>query len=188
MLEGELTAKLGDEKYEAKGRNSGNSRNGRYKRKVRSSGGEVEVAVPRDRNGDFEPSLLHKYETSSNELEDKIVTLYAKGLSVRDIQDSLQEMYGVAVSAGTISTITEKIWPMVEAWQNRPLEKVYPSSIGIVFMFICGAKGELKARQSIWFWRLTCKGARMYWGPGWEMGQKEPHSGQMCWANCRRAG
>lgn len=126
MLEAELTAKLGYEKYEAKGRNSGNSRNGKYKRKVRSSGGAVEVAIPRDRNGEYEPKLLHKYETSSNELEDKIITLYAKGLSVRDIHDSLAEMYGVEVSAGTISTVTEKVWPLVEAWQNRPLEKVYP--------------------------------------------------------------
>ena len=75
MLEAELTAHLGYEKYESKGRNSGNSRNGKYQRKMRSSGGEVEVAVPRDRNGDFEPKLLHKYETSSNELEDKIITL-----------------------------------------------------------------------------------------------------------------
>ena len=126
MLEAELSAELGYEKYEAKGRNSGNSRNGKYKRKVRSSGGEVEIAVPRDRNGEFEPKLLHKYETSSNELEDKIITLYAKGLSVRDIHDSLQEMYGVDVSAGTISTITEKVRPLVETWQSRPLEAVYP--------------------------------------------------------------
>src|SRR5215218_6950543 len=104
MLDAELTGHLGYEKYAARGRNSGNSRNGKYKRKVRSSGGEVEVAVPRDRQGDFEPKLLKKYETSSNELEDKIVTLYAKGLSVRDIHDSLQDMYGVDVSAGTISS------------------------------------------------------------------------------------
>lgn len=126
MLDAELTAQLGYERYEAKGRNSGNNRNGKYKRKVRSSGGEVEVAVPRDRNGDFEPKLLHKYETSSNELEDKIITLYAKGLSVRDIHDSLQEMYGMDVSAATISAITEKVWPLVEAWQNRRLDAVYP--------------------------------------------------------------
>jgi transposase-like protein len=126
MLEAELTAELGYEKYEAKGRNSGNNRNGKYKRKVRSSGGQVEVAVPRDRNGDFEPKLLHRYETSSNELEDKIITLYAKGLSVRDIHDSLQDMYGVDVSASTISTITEKVLPLVESWQNRRLDTVYP--------------------------------------------------------------
>lgn len=91
MLDAELTAQLGYEKYEAKGRNSGNSRNGKYKRKVHSSGGQVEVAVPRDRAGEFEPTLLKKYETSINELEDKIITLYAKGLSVRDIHDSLEE-------------------------------------------------------------------------------------------------
>jgi transposase-like protein len=126
MLEAELTAELGYEKYEAKGRNSGNNRNGKYKRKVRSSGGEVEVAVPRDRNGKYAPKLLHKYESSSNELEDKIITLYAKGLSVRDIHDSLQEMYGMDVSAATISAITEKVWPLVEAWQNRRLDAVYP--------------------------------------------------------------
>jgi putative transposase len=126
MLEAELTAKLGYEKYAAKGRNSGNNRNGKYKRKLRSSGGEVEVAVPRDRNGEFEPKLLHKYETSSNELEDKIITLYAKGLSVRDIHDSLQEMYGLDVSASTISAITEKVLPLVESWQNRRLDAVYP--------------------------------------------------------------
>jgi putative transposase len=126
MLDAELTAHLGYERYEAKGRNSGNNRNGKYKRKVRSSSGEVEVAVPRDRNGEYAPKLLHKYESSSNELEDKIITLYAKGLSVRDIHDSLQEMYGMDVSAATISAITEKVWPLVETWQNRRLDAVYP--------------------------------------------------------------
>ena len=126
MMEAELTSQLGYEKYEAKGRGSGNSRNGKYKRKVRSSSGEVEVAVPRDRKGEYQPSLLHKYETSSNELEDKIIALYAKGLSVRDIHDSLQEMYGVDISATTISAVTDKVWPLVEAWQSRPLEAIYP--------------------------------------------------------------
>jgi len=130
MLEAELTAELGYEKYEAKGRNSGNSRNGKYKRKIRSSSGQVEVAVPRDRQGEYAPKLLHKYETSSNELEDKIITLYAKGLSVRDVHDSLQDMYGVDVSPATISAVTEKVWSLVEAWQNRRLDSVYP----IVFL------------------------------------------------------
>jgi len=126
MLEAELTAHLGYEKYEAKGRNSGNSRNGRYKRSVRSSGGgKSEIAVPRDRNGEFEPKILHKYETSSNELEDKIVTLYAKGMTSGDIRDSLREMYGAEVSEATISAVTDKVWPLVEAWQNRSLASVY---------------------------------------------------------------
>src|SRR5512142_2760847 len=125
MLEAELTAHLGYEKYEAKGRNSGNSRNGKYKRHVRTSGGKSEIAVPRDRNGEDSPKILHKYETSSNELEDKIVTLYAKGMTTGDIRASLQEMYGVEVSEATISAVTDKVWPLVEAWQNRTLAPVY---------------------------------------------------------------
>lgn len=126
MLEAELSAHLGYEKYEAKGRNSGNSRNGKYKRSVRSSGGgKSEIAVPRDRNGEFKPKILHKYETSSNELEDKIVTLYAHGMTLGDIRASLQEMYGVEVSEATISAVTDKVWPLVEAWQNRSLASVY---------------------------------------------------------------
>jgi putative transposase len=125
MLEAELSAHLGYDKYAAKGRNSGNSRNGRYKRKVRTSGGQSEIAVPRDRNGDFKPKILHKYETSSNELEDKIVTLYAKGMTTSDLRASLQDMYGVDVSEATISAVTDKVWPLVETWQNRSLASVY---------------------------------------------------------------
>lgn len=126
MLEAELTDELGYERYAAEGRNSGNSRNGSYSKRVRSSGGETPVRVPRDRNGEFEPKLLKKYATSSNEIEDKIVTLYAKGMSVRDIQDTLQELYGIDVSPTTVSHVTEKVWPLVEEWQNRPLEEIYP--------------------------------------------------------------
>jgi transposase-like protein len=125
LLEAELTAHLGYEKYEAKGRNSGNNRNGKYKRTVRTSGGETEIAVPRDRNGEFEPKVLHKYETSSNELEDKIVTLYAKGMTTSDIRASLNEMYGMDVSEATISAVTDKVLPLVEAWQSRPLAETY---------------------------------------------------------------
>jgi len=126
MLEAELTAQLDYEKYEAKGRKSGNSRNGHYKRKVRTSQGQSSMAVPRDLNGEYHPTLLHKYETSSNELEDKIVSLYARGLSVRDIQDNLKELYGMEVSPQTISTVTDKVWELVEVWQNRALAAVYP--------------------------------------------------------------
>jgi transposase-like protein len=126
MLEAEMTEHLGYERYEAKGRKSGNNRNGSYTRQVRTSAGEVEVEVPRDRNGEFEPKILRKYDTSSNELEDKITALYAKGMSTRDITALLQETYGVEVSAQTITNITEKVMPLVEEWQNRPLAAVYP--------------------------------------------------------------
>ena len=127
MLEAELGEHLGYERYEASGHNSGNSRNGHYSKKVRTSGnGDVEIQIPRDRNGSFEPKIVPKYGSNSNELEEKILGLYAKGVSTRDIQDTLAELYGVEVSPSTISKITDKVWEMVEAWQNRPLEAIYP--------------------------------------------------------------
>lgn len=125
MLEAELSEHLGYEPYEAKGRNSGNSRNGSYRKKVRTSTGETTIQVPRDRNGEFEPRIIAKYAGNTNELEEKILAMYAKGMSTRDIAETLAELYGVDVSAQTISTITEKIWPLVEAWQSRPLATVY---------------------------------------------------------------
>ena len=126
MLEAELSEKLGYEPYEVKGRNSGDSRNGSYPKKLRSSNGEVTIQVPRDRNGEFEPKIVKKYTANTNELEDKIIGMYAKGLSVRDVQETLQELYGMEVSATTISAITDKVWGLVEAWQSRPLAAIYP--------------------------------------------------------------
>ena len=130
MLQGELTEHLGYERYEAKGRNSGNNRNGTYPRTLQTSNGEIRIEVPRDRNGEFEPRAVRKYETASNELEDKVIAMYAKGMTVRDIQAMLYDLYGANVSASMVSTITDKVWPLVEEWQNRPLETVYP----VVFM------------------------------------------------------
>jgi putative transposase len=126
MLEAELSEHLGYEPYEAKGRNSGNNRNGKYTKKVRSSEGETTIQVPRDRNGDFEPQLVKKYLANTNELEDKIIGMYAKGMTVRDIQETLQELYGVDVSPSTLSAITDKVWELVESWQSRPLASLYP--------------------------------------------------------------
>lgn len=126
MLEAELSEHLGYEPYEAKGRNSGNNRNGKYTKKVRSSEGETTIQVPRDRNGDFEPQLVKRYLANTNELEDKIIGMYAKGMTVRDIQETLQELYGVDVSPSTLSAITDKVWELVESWQSRPLASLYP--------------------------------------------------------------
>jgi len=126
MLEAELSAQLGYEPYEAKGRNSGNSRNGKRSRTLRSSGGEVEIQVPRDRNGEFQPTLLEKHARHTNEIEEKVIALYSKGVSLRDIQDTLHELYGLEVSPDTLSAITDKVWVLVEEWQNRPLAAIYP--------------------------------------------------------------
>jgi len=126
MLETELSEHLGYEAYEVKGRNSGNSRNGRYAKKLRTSAGDTTIQVPRDRNGDFEAQVVKKQVANTNELEDKIIGLYAKGMSVRDIQETLRELYGVEVSPTTLSAITDKVWGLVEEWQNRALANVYP--------------------------------------------------------------
>jgi putative transposase len=126
MLEAELTAHLGYPRHALEGRNSGNSRNGKRSRKLRTSTGDTTIQIPRDRNSTFQSLLLDAYQTSTNELEDKIIGLYAKGMSARDIQDTLHEAYGVEVSAATISTVTDKVWTLVEAWQNRPLCALYP--------------------------------------------------------------
>ncbi len=126
MLEAELSDHLGYERYEPQGRNTGNSRNGYYGKKIRTSDGDVEIQVPRDRNGTYEPKIVPKYGSNTNELEEKILGLYARGVSTRDIQDTLVELYGVDVSASTISKVTDKVWEQVEAWQNRPLAPIYP--------------------------------------------------------------
>jgi putative transposase len=126
MLDAELTAHLGYPRHAPEGRNSGNSRNGKRTRQLRTSSGDTTIQLPRDRNSSFHSPLLEAYQTSTNELEDKIIGLYSKGMSARDIQDTLHEAYGVEVSPATISTVTDKVWGLVEAWQNRPLSAIYP--------------------------------------------------------------
>ena len=135
MLEAEMEEHLGYEKYSIEGKNSGNSRNGYGKKTINSDYGECEIAVPRDRNGEFEPKIIAKRQTRTEEIEEKIMSMYAKGMSQRDIEDTVREIYGAEVSQGLISKITDKILPEVHEWQNRPLEKIYPVIFfdGIVF-------------------------------------------------------
>lgn len=135
MLESELDEHLGYEKSSILGNNSGNSRNGYGKKTVKTELGETEINVPRDRNGSFEPQVLEKRQTRSDDLEHRILAMYAKGMSNRDIEDHLRDIYGVEASASLISRITDKILPAVAEWQSRPLDAVYPIVFldGIVF-------------------------------------------------------
>ena len=142
MLEAEITEHLGYERYESKGRNSGNSRNGSYPAPLRASTGDVTIQKPRDRQGTFQSRFVKKHERNTEEIEEKVLALYGKGLSTRDIQDLLAEIHGVDVSATTISTITDKVWPLVEAWQNRPLAALYP----VVFLDAMFIKMRRKQR------------------------------------------
>ena len=135
MLEAEMDEHLGYEKHSAAGNNSGNSRNGYGKKTISSDYGECEIAVPRDRNGEFEPKIIEKRQTHTDEIEQKIMAMYAKGMSQRDIEDTLKEIYGAEISQGLVSRITDKILPEVNEWQNRPLDSIYPVVFfdGIVF-------------------------------------------------------
>lgn len=126
ILEAEIEEHLGYEKHSVAGNNTGNSRNGYSKKTLKTKMGETEIAVPRDRNGQFEPKIIRKYETTANELEDQIVAMYAKGMSTRDIEGHLKDIYGIEISASLISKVTDKVFPLVSEWQARPLDKVYP--------------------------------------------------------------
>lgn len=126
MLEAELDDYLGYSKYDYKNKATKNSRNGSTSKKVLSDFGEVDIAIPRDREGDFEPKAIKKYQNDISGIEDKILGMYAKGMSTRDIAAHLEELYGMEASPTLISKITEKIMPIAQEWQNRPLDPIYP--------------------------------------------------------------
>jgi putative transposase len=125
-MQAEITDHLGYPRNAPEGKNSGNSRNGSYKKKLKGDFGEMDVAVPRDRNGSFEPIIVPKGESRFKGFDDKIISMYARGMTTRDIQSHLEEIYGVEVSPTLISQVTEAVTEEVRLWQNRPLEDVYP--------------------------------------------------------------
>ena len=125
-LGAELTHHLGYEKGSPPSRKATNTRNGHGKKKVKGSEGEMEISVPRDRNGTFEPQLIKKGQRRFDGFDDKIISMYARGMTVREIQGHLEELYGVAVSPDLISKVTDAVLEEVREWQNRPLDAVYP--------------------------------------------------------------
>ena len=124
-LEAEMDEALGYGKYNNMDKNNDNSRNGYSKKTVKTELGPVQINIPRDRNGDFEPKIVPKHQRSVNGIEDKILGLYATGMTTRDISEQIKELYGADISAETVSNITNRILPLVSEWQNRPLEKTY---------------------------------------------------------------
>ncbi|NPV30683.1 MAG: IS256-like element ISDku1 family transposase, partial [Firmicutes bacterium] len=126
ILEAEMEEHLGYKKHSPEGNNTGNSRNGYSKKTIKTRFGETEISVPRDRNGEFEPRIVRKYETTSNQLEEQIIAMYAKGMSTRDIEEHMRDIYGIDISPTMVSKITDKILPMISEWQSRPLERIYP--------------------------------------------------------------
>lgn len=130
VMEAELETELGYEKHERVSENeetvSKNYRNGYSKKTVRTQLGEVEVNVPRDRNGEYTPQIIGKYNRNADGMEDKILSLYAAGMSQRDISEQIKKLYDVEISPELVSKISDKIIPQLNEWQNRPLESVYP--------------------------------------------------------------
>jgi transposase-like protein len=130
-LDGEMEEELGYSKYDFRNKETDNSRNGYNSKTLHTSYGDMEVDVPRDRNGEFEPKIIKKYQnTLTQDMEEKIISMYAKGMTTGDIESHMQELYGVDISDSTISRITDKILPIVKEWQERPLEEIY----AVVFM------------------------------------------------------
>lgn len=125
MLEGEMDGHLGYVKHSPEGINSGNSRNGKSSKKVKTTLGEVELEIPRDRNSTFEPALIPKRSRKVEAIEDMIISLYARGMTVRDIETQIREVYGYNISDATISNVTAKVQTLVTEWQSRPLSSVY---------------------------------------------------------------
>ena len=125
-LEGEMSTHLGYDKNASEGKNTGNSRNGRTSKQVKADFGEVEIEVPRDRNGDFEPQLVKKGQRRLPGFDDKVISLYARGMTTREIQGHLHELYDVEVSPALISNVTDVVLDEAKQWQNRPLEALYP--------------------------------------------------------------
>ena len=130
-LEGELDDELGYTKYDYRNKDGKTSRNGYSKKTLKTSFGETEIKVPRDRDGEFEPQLVKKNQTTlTGDIEEKILSMYAKGMTTSDIEAHIQDIYGLECSDSTISRITDKILPVVREWQSRPLEEIY----AVVFM------------------------------------------------------
>ena len=130
-LEAELDEELGYSKYDYRNKQTDNSRNGYSEKTMKTSFGDMDISIPRDRKGDFDPQLIKKQQTTlSGDIEEKVLSMYAKGMTTSDIESHIREIYGIDVSDSTISRVTDKILPLVRDWQSRPLESIY----AVVFM------------------------------------------------------
>ena len=142
-LEGEVEHHLGYEKNSVDGNNSGNSRNGKYPKTVKDKNGEMTVEIPRDRNGTFAPKIIKKGQRRFDGFDEKIISMYARGMTTRDIQGHLEEIYGTDVSPELISTVTNEVSKEVQIWQNRPLDEIYP------FVFLDALRVKIRSQGTV---------------------------------------
>lgn len=146
MLEAEMTHHLGYEKHAPEGKNTGNSRNGKTSKTVKTGNGEIKLDIPRDRASQFEPMLVGKRQTKLDTLNQQVLSLYAKGMTVRDIQEHVSELYGTEISRDLISTMTDSILEDVTDWRNRALEELYPIVFIDGFVAKCRLNGMVSNR------------------------------------------
>ena len=137
-LQGELSHHLGYEKHEIESKETENSRNGKYQKTVKGNRGKMRIDIPRDRKGEFDPILIKKGETRIEGFDDRVLSMYARGMSVREIQEHIEEIYGISASPDLISKVTDAVVSELKEWQNRPLDAVYP----IVYMDALFAKSR----------------------------------------------
>src|SRR6185312_2403456 len=160
LLEMEMTNHLGYMKHSIEGRGTGNSRNGKTTKTVKTGNGEIEIAVPRDRQSEFEPTLVGKRQSHLKGLDDQVLSLYGKGMTVRDIQSHLAELYGTDISIDLISTMTDAVLEDVVEWRNRPLDKIYPIVFIDGFVVKCRLEGRVSNRTVYVVYGLTIEGRK----------------------------
>ena len=146
MLEAEMTHHLGYKKHESRVDNSDNSRNGKIKKVVKTGNGDIPIEVPRDRKSEFEPALVGKRQTRLNTLNNQVLSLYSRGMTVRDIQEHVSELYGTQISRDLISSLTDAVLEDVTEWRNRPLEALYPIVFIDGFVAKCRLDGVVSNR------------------------------------------
>jgi putative transposase len=156
----EMTEHVGYEKHQAEGNNSGNSRNGKSAKTIKGTFGEIVLETPRDRNGTFEPQIIEKHQTRFTGFDANIISLYARGLSTREIQQHLEEIYHVEVSAALISNVTEEVIDEVRGWQNRQLDEVYPIMYLDAIQFKVRDNGHVKNKAIYLAIGLTMEGVK----------------------------
>jgi transposase-like protein len=160
MLEGEMEGHLGYSKHESAGNSGGNSRNGKTPKKVRTNVGIVDLEIPRDREGEFEPQVVKKYQRDISDFDEQIISMYGKGMTTRDIQNHVLELYGAEISPALVSTITDKVMTIATEWQNRPLESAYVAVFFDAIHYKVRENGKVVAKASYTAMGVTLDGRR----------------------------
>lgn len=160
LLEAEMEASIGYPKNEKDGAHTPNKRNGYSAKTVKSQYGEIPLDIPRDRNGDFEPQIVPKHQRDISGIEEKIISLYARGMTTRDIHDQIEDLYGIQISADMVSKITDKILPDVKEWQTRPLEPVYTFCFLDAIHYSCRDDGRIVKKAAYVALGVTADGTK----------------------------